>query len=368
MACGEEKLVLFGGDKMSRFINSEKVFYHMEQLHDWSKGNKVTPVTIELHLSNVCNNRCFYCCAKDIKDLQIMTKVQTQKAVDFVSELGAKGIIFSGGGEPLLSKYFEDALYWAKDKGLDIGVITNGVALTEDKQKTILEKAEWVRISVDANDDPLYYKIRGTHSFDTVVQNIKDLLSKKEALGSKTTVGLQIVVNKYNYDKLHGIVSFMLMTFPSIDYLQIRPVEVTFKDKGYTPDELKLILPELEIFKKFSVFKKVIISDKWDLFKDNEHRDYGFSACHCAEMIGAIDAYGDFYLCCHTIKFPEYKYCNIFKLNATSNFFVHRADVLAKLGKPQGLDPKVCFLACRGSNINRRLEGLKNGTEHANFL
>jgi sulfatase maturation enzyme AslB (radical SAM superfamily) len=350
---------------MSKFISSDKVFCHLDQLYNWDKGKKVTPVTVELHLSNVCNNKCFYCCADKVKDMQIMTKDETLKSVEFVADLGAKGIIFSGGGEPTLSSYFEDALYWARDRGLDIGVITNGVSLNEDKQKTVLSKASWVRVSLDAHNEKLYHKIRGTHSFDSVMKNVASLLSKKEALGSKCTVGLQIVVNKYNYREVEDIALFLTREFKDIDYIQVRPVEIFPNEDGYSLDELNTIEPQLNFLRRRS---KIIVSDKWDIFYNNTKKEYGFSACHCAEFIGAIDAYGDFYLCCHTIKMPEYKYCNIFKIKSTANLFVHRADTLDKLGKTQGLNPTKCFLACRGSNINRRLEGLKNGQEHANFL
>ena len=342
---------------MGKFISSDKIFNHLDRLCAWKNDEIVYPVTVELHLSNVCNNKCFYCCADNVKDNKIMTKEETRKAIEFIKRTNAKGIIFSGGGEPSVSPFFEDALYFAE--GLDIGVISNGVALDSQKQITILKTCKWLRISFDSDNDELYAKIRGTHSFDIVKNHIEEILRKKESFGSSCTIGLQIVVNKYNFSRVREIAYWMSKTFPTIDYIQVRPVEIKINEDGYSLAELQEIEPQLKLLRKMN---KIIVSDKWDLFFGK--REFGFTKCHCAEFIGAIDAYGDYYLCCHTIKYPQYKYLNIF---GDDNLIAKRIDVLNKLPN-KGLDPRVCFLGCRGSNINRRLEGLTRETEHGNFL
>lgn len=350
---------------MDKFIKSDKIFFHLEELVSWSNNKTVHPVTVELHLSNSCNNKCFYCCCNGKKDGHKMSKEKSSIAVDFVAAVGAKGLILSGGGEPTLSSNFESVLYRAKDKGLDIGVITNAVSLTAEKQKAVLSNASWIRVSLDSDRDELYFQIRGTHSFDSVIQNIIHLLTEKSKLNSTCTVGLQIVVNKYNYAVISDIVFFMLGKFPTVDYIQVRPVETKINENVYSIEELNEIECQLKSIKSIN---KIIISDKWDLFIDNPERKFGFSACHGADFIGAIDAHGNYYLCCHSIGIDEYKYCNIFELKDENDFFIERSNVLSKLGKSKGLNPKVCFLACRGSNINRRLSGLRNEMEHSNFI
>jgi len=342
---------------MAKFISSDKIFNHLDRLCAWKNDEVVYPVTVELHLSNVCNNKCFYCCADGVKDSKVMTKAETKKAIEYVKSIDAKAIIFSGGGEPSVSPFFEDALYYAE--GLDIGVISNGVALDSQKQDTILKTCKWLRISFDADNEELYTKIRGTHSFNIVKSHISEILERKETSKSNCTIGLQIVVNKYNFSRVREIAYWMSKTFPTIDYIQVRPVEMKINEDGYSLNELQEIEPQLKLLRKMS---KVIVSDKRDLFFGK--KEFGFTKCHCAEFIGAIDAYGDYYLCCHTIKYPRYKYLNVF---SDDNLIAKRIDVLNKLPN-RGLDPRICFLGCRGSNINRRLEGLIKETEHGNFL
>lgn len=349
---------------VGKYISSDKVFYHLEELVAWKKDGQVNPVTIEIHPSNACNNSCFYCCMDKVKDQKIMSKEEIAYAINYTKNLRAKGIIFSGGGEPTIAPCFEDALYFAKDLGLDIGVITNGINLTNSKRKTILEKATWVRISLDAMDPETYKKIRGTDFWETVVSNLHKLLEERKYFHRKPTIGLQIVVNKYNYTKIREICRAMNHKFTDIDYIQVRPIEMKVNEDPYSLDELKEIEPQL---KQIKANKKVIVSDKWDLFFKNHKREFGYGACHCAEFIGVIDAYSNFYLCCHTVKNQDYKYCNIKEVDS-STFFSRRQDHLRKLGKTKGFNPLVCPLACRGSNINRVLQGLVNENEHKNFL
>jgi sulfatase maturation enzyme AslB (radical SAM superfamily) len=191
------------------------------------------------------------------------------------------------------------------------------------------------------------------------------MVSLKETFGYSCTIGTQIVVNNYNYKTIREFVGFVTKTIPGIDYIQVRPLEVLPSENPYSLDMLNEIKPQLN---QVRINKKVIVSKKWDLFWDNPKREYGYTACHCAEFIGVIDAYGDAYLCCHTVKNPNYKYCNVFKLKQKENFFLKRIDKLKELGESKGLNPRVCPLQCRGSNLNRRLEGLKNEPEHENFL
>jgi len=350
---------------MEKYITSDKIFYHLEDLNSWKNNCNVSPITMELHLSNACNNNCYYCCMDKVKDTQIMSEEQTKQAIGFIKKIGAKAIIFSGGGEPTVSPHFDDALFYASEKELDIGVITNGLNLYDQRINDILGRASWVRVSLDAVNPRQYEQIRGSDSFNTAVSNLKKLVETKKELKYGCTVGTQIVVNKYNYKTIREFVNFVTKNIPGIDYIQVRPLEVLPSEDPYPLDMLNEIKPQLNQIK---INKKVIVSAKWDLFWDNPNREYGYSACHCAEFIGAIDAYGDYYLCCHTIKNPAYKALNIFDVKYLPKFFLRRDRMINDLGPSKGLNRAFCPVMCRGASLNRRLEGLLNEPEHKNFL
>jgi GTP 3',8-cyclase len=339
-----------------KFITSDKVFGQLDRLSEWKETGWTSPVTIEVHPSNKCNNACHYCSMWQVKDAKQMSGVELTKSLKFAENLGAKGIIYSGGGEPLMNTNMEKALKTCK---LDQGIITNGVLLRGSIQDTVLRNCKWVRISLDACNSEQYKRIRGTADMGKVTLHIKQMLALKKKIGSSTTIGLQIVVGKHNYRTITEFCNFCLEQFPDVDYVQVRPIEVRLKEEPYSKEQLSDIFWQLEneLFRK----DKVLISAKWDLFKGD--REFGFKSCHAAPFIGVIDSYCDYYLCCHMVKQPEYKICNVMEGNTKS-----LKPFYSKFGKALGFNKVTCPVGCRGSSINRVLEGLKNKNEHRNFL
>lgn len=350
-----------------KFISSDKVI-KSEAFIDWKQGKTVKPQVVELHVSNRCNNACFYCSMKNVKDAKIMTDEEIGKSLDFIKAIGGKAVTFSGGGEPFCNTDFLSNLAYATAAlDLEAGVITNGVLLTKGMAEMVLSlpKVKWIRISFDAITPEIYKNIRGVDTFEIVRKNIKDLLEVKKESGAKTTVGIQIVVNEYNYKTILKFVEFCEKEFKDIDYIQIRPIETMINDKPYIGFDINVIQNQLKKIRERDNKINVIISDKWDLIFGE--REFGFTKCYCAPFIGVIDAYGDYQLCCHVCKKEEYKICNVFE-TTPEQFWVQRRAVFEKLGPALGLNPAVCPLGCRGSNINRVLEGVVQKGDHDLFL
>ncbi len=345
-----------------KYITSDKIIHHTDELNNWKEGKLVHPITVEVHPSNKCNNACHYCSMHKVKNGQEMSGRELGEVVDFCNTLDVKGLIFTGGGEPLMNENTIDAIAEASKNKIDVGLITNGVLLHPPLNAFLSSLCSWIRISLDAHTPELYKKIRGTDDFYKVTKNIIELLDMKKRRGDKCTIGLQMVVDENNYRHIEKFVQFCKKEFPNIDYIQVRPMEIKLTDKPYNGLEQKIIVDQLV---RLNDVEKVMISDKWWVVFGKE-RQFGFSACHCADMIGAIDAYGDFYLCCHMIKNPAYKFCNVFDCSY-EDFLDGRETSLSKL-KAKGLNPKLCPVGCRGSNINRMLEGIKRGVKHKNFL
>jgi len=85
---------------------------------------------------------------------------QIREYLDQLIPLGLKAVIISGGGNPILYKYFNDLVNYIHFKGLKIGLITNGMPLKDyDGRKSwknvlpaTLDKLTWVRISMSGFD------------------------------------------------------------------------------------------------------------------------------------------------------------------------------------------------------------------------
>lgn len=337
-----------------KYIKPDKVFYHPERVDNLLRHGQSAPITAEIHLSNRCNNNCFYCGQKNNHDNQDMSLELINHLNSFLKNTGIKGAYFSGGGESTLSKNLFHA-FDSIPENIDLGMITNGIIMSDTLIDWYLNRFTWVRISIDTGDKETYKKIRGTDSFEKAICNIKKLTDKKNKINSKTTIGLQIVVNEHNYMNLESHVVMLLNLLPDIDYIQVRPIESLINENPYEKFNMELLNSQLI----FSNKPKVIVSNKWSSIY---FRKFQFSKCHATDFIYTIDVHGDVYTCCHVIGNENYKICNI----SDSGYFESREDFLSKV-KNKGFDPKVCFYNCRGSAINKNIEDMIK-EEHKNFL
>jgi radical SAM protein with 4Fe4S-binding SPASM domain len=306
---------------------SNKVFYHPDRF----LTTEVQPVTAEIHITNRCNAKCYYC-SSNCKDSKEMNLPKIKQAMKFISLIGCKAVYFSGGGEPTVSKHFEHAVDWAHDYGLETGLITNGVISKS------WDKMKWVRISIDAAEPKTYKKIKGVDKFDNVINNIQRVQNKY------LTIGLQVVVNKYNEKNLCDTV-YKLSELP-VSYVNVRPIE------GLLPTIYSQRV--IEQIMELRDMPKVMISEKWFIERQ-------YKTCHASEFVLTIDPRGNVYQCCHVVGNTKYRICTI-----QDDYFKGRKELFHRLSN-KGYDPKVCWEKCRGFNINNSIEAM--GREpHKNFL
>ena len=111
-------------------------------------GRIVAPIHVSIWPTAKCQLKCSYCCCRNIENNGVELAIEGfEKTIDILYSHGTKAIEFSGGGEPLLWKYFNNAVEYAFDKGLKISLITNGIELN-NVPESILEKLSWVRVSI----------------------------------------------------------------------------------------------------------------------------------------------------------------------------------------------------------------------------
>lgn len=343
-----------------KYIKPDKILYHPERLSQWMNEETVKPVTAEIHLSNRCNNACYYCGQKQNHKNENMSLENIKLLRKFVDAVGVKACYFSGGGESTLNK----DLFTAIDelKNIELGMITNGVYMSDKLIERYIKDFRWIRISIDAADNDTYKKIRGTNSFEQVKSNITRLLTAKKTNHSNTTIGLQIVVNEYNYDELFFIITELTRTFSDIDYINIRPIEMKIKEKPYTQKQLEVIESDIKFLIESKQFNKIIISDKWNtIFSDK--KIFGFSTCHAGEFLLTITADGDIYQCCHITHLDDYRITNLCDYE---NYFYERQLMFDHV-QNKGFNKNICPLGCRGSGINKSIESMIL-EKHRNFL
>ena len=126
--------------------------YPMKMLGAMLKTNILAPIHATFNITNKCQLSCPYCGLKD-RDVQ----QQDMWLEDFVSHVQAldrygslKAITFSGGGEPLMSRHFQNMALWCISKNYKMGLVTNGINLSSFSA-SLLQEFKWIRISFDSS-------------------------------------------------------------------------------------------------------------------------------------------------------------------------------------------------------------------------
>ncbi len=186
-----------------------KFFAHQEAMTKLQNGQG-QPITTHVMLTDVCNHSCAFCSVQHRAGESLPFDTVTSY-LDILIGFGLKSVILSGGGNPILykcketGKDFNDVVGAIHSRGLEIGLITNGMALRlygDDEKKfraswksvrpETLDKITWIRISMaglDHKENEVYVP---------------------EINADKTTLGFSYVAHDiYDEpaDKAHGKVS-----------------------------------------------------------------------------------------------------------------------------------------------------------------
>ncbi len=189
-----------------------------------SEGQDLSyPVSVELSLTNRCNQNCLWCSDRDLRDRSpdALNLDVLQNLFADLARGGARGVTIEGGGEPTLSPFFEEAVEAALAHGLAVGLITNGLSLfPEGRNPRLYQKFEWIRVSLDAADRWQYLQTKGVDGFDRVLAN----LGRLAELNRRSTLGVGYVLTNRNDEPDH--LQHLVLTLRSLglDYLHIRPV------------------------------------------------------------------------------------------------------------------------------------------------
>lgn len=141
-----------------------KFFAHQEAMQNLRNG-KGQPIVTHLMPTDRCQHTCAFCSVQT-RAGNVLKFNDMLSYVDTLRGYGLKAVILSGGGNPLLyvcpetKKGIADLILALADRGLDIGMITNGMKLRDwggrSSYATLplqaLDALSWVRISMAGLD------------------------------------------------------------------------------------------------------------------------------------------------------------------------------------------------------------------------
>ncbi|KPA19534.1 Radical SAM domain protein [Candidatus Magnetomorum sp. HK-1] len=160
------------------------------------------PISIQIEATNHCNTRCAMCFRylPASPKIDYLTVEEIKHVCIEARALGTKTVVFSGGEPTTRDDDFIAMLINTKSIDLSIGVLTNGLALSDQMIATLVKTCSWVRVSVDAGKPETYEVVRGVkNGFDKVITNIKKLIALRDKNSiNKTKIGASITVQRAN--------------------------------------------------------------------------------------------------------------------------------------------------------------------------
>jgi len=336
----------------NNFNADEKILRYTDKLDYFFNGHKTLIVT-ELDLTNKCNNACPDCCGVKENGAEL-SKAQIDRIIDSLAEIDCKGVILSGGGEPLISPYFAYAVEQLRLRGIKIGLNSNGFALDKEKMEVILQHCEYFRISLDAASPEMYKKTHGMPetAFRKVVENCTEFADLKKKTGAGTSFAIGFLTGGATIAELEDFVVLCKKT--GADFAQFRPFTGDFTDISEKYLDIKRRHETETFFVRASV-------QKYREMGKEQVRSY--AKCRGMFFSTVITADAGVYACLHYRQNPDY---------FLGDLNQHTLPEIFRSGRMRTVYEKTdcskCPPFCRNDVFNRTLHTLSEGVTHREFL
>lgn len=360
---------------MNHYVDpAAKVVANLDRVQKWREGGRAAPVTIEIDLSNRCPLGCDNChfahthvrgpwasmkgrllpLAHDPGGDLMDMKLLRQLLVD-ASEMGVRGIVWSGGGEPTSHPDWHRAVEMAAQLGLKQGLYTYGGALSKmgEARDIAGRYLSWAVISLDWPSAELYAKHKHTTQdhFEAACAGVRFLRH------TKVTVGASFLLRADSWHlagQMYGLGRSLgadYTTFrPSIETDPAHPLRPT-GDRTWVAQATTMLeqladQPDVEL--------SVERFQEWADWKD-----HGYTTCCGPSLSTSVTPDGRLWIC---VNRREYKGSCIGDLK------VSRFKDLWAVHPGGHVVDKDCRAMCKLHPVNQALEVLLRDVPHPEFL
>jgi radical SAM protein with 4Fe4S-binding SPASM domain len=162
-------------------------------------ANKGPLLMTSWRATGACNARCKYCNV-DAKGENAPRELTTKEALALVDKVYDFGVRWFGlkGGEPLLRKDIFEIVTYAKNKGLNVCLLTNGCFVEGDIYDNLVKNQVWSSVSIDGPEE-VNDALRGKGSYKKALAAIEKLST------GKILNGLAAAITSINYKHLDHV-------------------------------------------------------------------------------------------------------------------------------------------------------------------
>jgi|GEM_PF-237033 len=171
-------------------------------LNDYEKVTRPSrprsyPQLLNIAITDMCNLGCKHCprTYDDSIDLDQLEPERVKAIIEEVSPQTAQIQISAGLGEPLLYRGVFDVIEYAKDRNMNVRMMSNATVLDEEKANRLLDLGlDHLAISLDGATPETYEKIRVGADFENVISNVDRFCTLRDERGCKVQTQLSPVL------------------------------------------------------------------------------------------------------------------------------------------------------------------------------
>jgi MoaA/NifB/PqqE/SkfB family radical SAM enzyme len=358
-------------------VSALKLLQHVDRLAEWVSVGETIPINVQIcPYDSACNHSCPLCVAGHRGFTgSVMERNVYEGLVRDLAFMGVRSITLTGGSEPTLHPEFDDLLCAPGLVPMQQALISNGSRMDERRAHLLVERTEWVRISLDAATPALFRKIHGCGAaeFASVVDNLRLLVETKRKMAADfpgrrlAALGAGFLTYPSESSIEEIVPAAMLCLNLGLDYIQYRPIlktpsgpEVPWSALTRHEDVYGAIARARQL--ETGKFKVAYSAEKYDRTIAGSFEPY--RECHFVHFAPAVSASGNVSLCCHHLEDDEYIIGNINERPFREIWFSETKRSKVKQPPLGG-----CPLLCRGAGSNELLAAVKaDAAVHGNFI
>ena len=322
------------------------------------------PINIILNPTNRCNLRCRHCNIWQEENIEELDTAQWQKVIDDLAKWLPGFQLTLNGGEIFLRNDIFEIINHGKNRGLNIGINTNGTLIDKKIAKQLMESdINMVEVSYYSFRPEVHDELRGLPGTWQKANNaIKHLLNYKNELKKNTLLLIAFLVNEKNYQEIPQMIKWadknkMQVSLQPLDYNLSRMGKMN--DGGAWHKDYALWPKDNDSFSK--IWQKVIALKKQGLAINNQleqlqlmekYYENPFSLqempCLAGQMLFIVGTDGQVYLC--------------FRRGAVGSILQEKPAQIwrGREAKNRREEFKKCRLTCRVMNCNFKSSIVRN--------
>ena len=189
------------------------------------------PKAIQVEVTTRCNLNCIMCNTEGrLRTGRDMTLAEFENIYSRFPALDR--VTLHGIGEPLLNPDFLLIAAYVKAKGSQVFLNTNlSLADRQISEKLLSMEVDEIRVSLDSAVPEIYREIRREDLFEHVLANLKNLLSLRDSLSSKSKIKIVAVAMAENTLQLPSLANLALEL--GVDELMVQNMQFWSGNQDY---------------------------------------------------------------------------------------------------------------------------------------